>query len=249
MLDTLKGEAGTRAAPSGMLSETSSIWPVKIPEYLQDTYWWAYVHPNAIAFWDRQWLINLILFGNFIRLRDTALSRLGGSLTGRTLQIACVYGDFSVRVADRISPGGSLDVVDVVPGQLQNLRRKLPANTLVRTIQRDSTSLQFDDASYDQVILFFLLHEQPDSVRRQTLSEAVRVLKPGGKLLIVDYHRPALLHPLRTFLQLILLWLEPFAMDIWRNEVISWFPADFHPKEVRKETTFGGMYQIISIQR
>jgi hypothetical protein len=75
------------------------------------------------------------------------------------------------------------------------------------------------------------------------------VLKPGGKLLIVDYHRPALFHPLRTFLKLILLWLEPFAMDIWRNEVISWFPEDFQPKEIRKETSFGGMYQIISIQR
>jgi len=249
MLDSLQGEVVTRSAKSGKQTETGSNWPVKIPKYLQDTYWWAYVHPNAIAFWDRQWLINLILFGNFVRLRDSALNELGETLTGRTLQIACVYGDFSVKVAERIAPGGSLDVVDVVPGQLQNLRRKLPTQTLVRTIQRDSTSLQFADASYDQVILFFLLHEQPDSVRRQTLSEAIRVLKPGGKLLIVDYHRPVALHPLRTFLRLILVWLEPFALDIWRNEVISWFPADFQPKEIQKETSFGGMYQIISIQR
>lgn len=249
MLDSLQGEVVTRSAKPGTHREPGSNWPVKIPKYLQDTYWWAYVHPKAIAFWDRQWLINLILFGNFERLRDTALNELGETLTGRTLQIACVYGDFSVRVAERIAPGGSLDVVDVVPGQLQNLRRKLPPNTLVRTIQRDSTSLQFADASYDQVILFFLLHEQPDSVRRQTLNEAIRVLKPGGKLLVVDYHRPALLHPLRAFLHLILLWLEPFAMDICCNEVLSWFPTDFHPKEIRKKTTFGGMYQIISIQR
>lgn len=250
MLDSFQGEVVTRTTKSGSLDKkTSSAWPVKIPKYLQDTYWWAYVHPKAIAFWDRQWLINLILFGNFKRLRDAALSALGGSLPGRTLQIACVYGDFSVRLSERIAPGGSLDVVDVVPGQLENLKRKLTPEVPVRMIQRDSVSLQFADASYDQVILFFLLHEQPDSVRRQTLSEAIRVLKPGGNLMIVDYHRPALLHPLRTFLRLVLIWLEPFALDIWRNEVISWFPAGFQPKEIRKDTLFGGMYQRISIIR
>jgi len=249
MLDSLQAKVVTRSTKTGMPPETSSVWPVKVPKYLQDTYWWAYVHPKAIAFWDRQWLINLILFGNFKRLRNAALSALGENLPGRTLQIACVYGDFSVKLAQSISPGGSLDVVDVVPGQLENLKRKLPAEVPVRTLQRDSISLQFADASYDQVILFFLLHEQPDSVRRQTLSEAIRVLKPGGKLMIVDYHRPALLHPLRTFLRLILLWLEPFALDIWRNEVISWFPADFQPSEFRKDTFFGRMYQRITIRR
>lgn len=249
MLESSQGEMVTRFTKLGKPMETRSVWPVKIPKYLQDTYWWAYIHPKAIDFWDRQWPINLILFGNFKRLRDAAMSTLGETLRGRTLQIACVYGDFSVRLAQHISPGGSLDVVDVVPGQLENLKRKLPPEALVRILQRDSISLQFADASYDQVILFFLLHEQPDSVRRQTLSEAIRVLKPGGRLLIVDYHRPALLHPLRAFLHLILLWLEPFALDIWRNEVTSWFPTGFQSKEFRKDTFFGGMYQRISIFR
>ena len=70
-----------------------------IPQYLHDTYWWAYVHPNAVRLFERQWLVNLILWGNFARLRDATLAELGGELAGRTLQVACVYGDFTPRLA------------------------------------------------------------------------------------------------------------------------------------------------------
>ena len=48
------------------------------PRYLSDTYWWAYVHPAAVKVFERQWLVNAILWGNFARLRDLALNQLGG---------------------------------------------------------------------------------------------------------------------------------------------------------------------------
>jgi len=71
-----------------------------IPNYLEQTYWWAYVHPNAVYVFERQWLVNLILWGNFARLRDEALDALGQQLDGRTLQIACVYGNLSARLRE-----------------------------------------------------------------------------------------------------------------------------------------------------
>ena len=81
-------------------------------------------------------------------------------------------------------------MVDILPIQLQNLARKLPADERVALLQGDSSALACPDASYDQVLLFFLLHEQPEAVRRATLAEALRVVRPGGKIVIVDYHRP-----------------------------------------------------------
>ena len=48
-----------------------------IPRYLEQVYWWAYVHPNAVQLFEREWLVNLILFGNYGRLRDAALAELG----------------------------------------------------------------------------------------------------------------------------------------------------------------------------
>ena len=108
---------------------------VSIPAYLEETYWWAYVRPQAIAFWDHEWIVNLILLGNMAKLRDRALDALGSSIEGRTLQIACVYGDFSVRLAERVANDSLLDIVDVVPAQLENTRRKISASAAVRFIQ------------------------------------------------------------------------------------------------------------------
>lgn len=47
-----------------------------MPKYLEDTYWWAYTHPNAPYVFEREWLVNLILWGNFKFLRDNALSEI-----------------------------------------------------------------------------------------------------------------------------------------------------------------------------
>lgn len=73
--------------------------PPTIPEYLRRNYWWAYLHPNAVRLFDRQWLVNIILCGNFAVLRDAVLDEFGATIAARSLQVACVYGDFSVRLA------------------------------------------------------------------------------------------------------------------------------------------------------
>jgi ubiquinone/menaquinone biosynthesis C-methylase UbiE len=218
--------------------------PVAVPSYLSQTYWWAYVHPRAVKLFERQWLVNLILWGNFSRLRDTALNALGARLSGRTLQVACVYGDLTDRLRARLTTAGSLDVVDVLRVQLENLARKLPGDPRVGLIQGDSSALDFESATYDQVLLFFLLHEQPEAVRRRTLAEALRVVKPGGRIVIVDYHRPSLFNPLYWPMVGILKTLEPFAMDLWRHEVSEWLPKNV---QLGKETSFGGLYQLITI--
>jgi ubiquinone/menaquinone biosynthesis C-methylase UbiE len=221
--------------------------PVPVPGYLDEVYWWAYVHPKAVQVFERPWLVNLILWGNFARLRDAALDELGPRIEGRTLQVACVYGDFSVRLADRIAPDGWLDIVDVLPIQLLNLRKKLAAGSRATAHHRDSTALGFADGTYDQVLLFFLLHEQPDHVRRKTLHEALRVTRPGGKVVVVDYHLPRILHPLRYLFRPVLRVLEPFALDLWRNEIVRWLPDGVGVQAVRKHTYYGGLYQKIVV--
>lgn len=218
-----------------------------IPAYLHEIYWWAYVHPKAVRLFERQWLVNLILWGNFAKLRDAALDELGQTLPGKTLQVACVYGDFTPRVAQRLAPGATLDVVDVLPIQLANLRRKLAPNSPVNLVNRDAADLGFADGAYDRVILFFLLHEMPLQVRQRTLAEALRVLKRGGELVIVDYHRPAGWHPLRGVMKWILRNFEPFAMDLWRDEVAAWLPAA--ARTLAKETFYGGLYQKLVVTR
>ena len=218
-----------------------------IPDYLQKTYWWAYLHPNAVRIFERQWLVNLILWGNFARLRDAALNELGEKIDGDILQVACVYGDFTEHLVERLSPQGSLSVIDVAPIQIENLQSKLKSLRQVAVLRQDSTNLQFEDASRDAVVLFFLLHEMPDEVRRKTIAEALRVARPGGKLIFVDYHRPAVLNPMRYVMVPILATLEPFAMDMWRGEIADWLPPGTQTAKLEKQTYFGGLYQKVVI--
>jgi len=220
-----------------------------IPRYLTQVYWWAYVDPRAVRFFEREWLVNAILFGNYGRLRDAALAELGHTVQGKTLQVACVYGDLTARLRRRLASDASLDVVDILPIQLANLASKLPADERVALLQGDSSALACPDASYDQVLLFFLLHEQPESVRRGTLAEAMRVVKPGGKVVLFDYHRPARLHPLRPLMRLVFGRLEPYAMDLWDHDVAEFLPTSPAPTASRHRTWFGGLYQMLVLTR
>ena len=223
---------------------------IGIPDYLTSYYWWAYVHPKAVNVFERDWLINLILWGNYARLRDAALAELGDHLPGSTLQVACVYGDLTCRLSEHAaSGGGTIDVVDVLPIQLTNLRRKLPRHAPARLLAMDSTNLNLPDASYDRALVFFLLHEQPRHYRERTLSEAFRVVKPGGKIVIVDYAMPHWWNPLRFLWRPLLAELEPFALDLWRQEIADWLPESVPPERLRNERLFGGLYQKVVITR
>nr|WP_244670421.1 rhodoquinone biosynthesis methyltransferase RquA [Rhodoplanes elegans] len=223
---------------------------VSIPSYLEKHYWWAYIHPNAIRFFDHQPIINFILWGNYAKLRNAALAEMGDELPGQTLQVACAYGDLTPHLADRVAAGGGrLDVIDIVPAQLRNVRRKLKADAPVRLLNMDSADLNFPDASYDRAIVYLLFHEQPVEHREKTLAEIFRVVKPGGKVVIVDYAKPDWWHPWRYWFKPVLGYLEPFALDLWKHKLTTWMPAPWSKTEWPRQSYFGGLYQKIVITR
>lgn len=260
LLEARPLQDGASAEPAAVTGEEEEIQlddssavldysaPVPLPAYLQQTYWWAYLHPMAVRIFERQWLVNLILWGNFARLRDLALDELGGSIDGDVLQVACVYGNFTEQLLQRLNPSARLAVVDVAQVQLENLKSKLNSTSRITLHHQDATNLKFADASFDTVVLFFLLHEQPEAVRAKTIAQAMRVVKPGGKVIFVDYHRPHAVNPFRYVMIPILSTLEPFAMDLWRREIRDWLPEPVrHTAKIEKATYFGGLYQKVVI--
>ncbi len=247
-----KAARGLWPAPPavGPRAERVQLSGFETPFYLEDVYWWAYLHPNAVRVFERQWLVNAILWGNYSSLRDSALDALGDRLPGRTLQIACAYGDISNRLWLKVLAGsGRLDIVDALPVQLENLGKKLPAGAPVRRLLMDSAALDFPDASYDRAILFFLLHEQPETWRRNTLAEALRVVKPGGRIVIIDYARPRWWNPMRYLFRPLLHSLEPFALELWRSEIATWLPHPWATLQLSRRSFFGGLYQQITLER
>ena len=222
----------------------------EIPGYLTDHYWWAYVHPRAVWVFERQWLMGAILWGNYTRLRNAALDALGATLPGRTLQVASAYGDFTPSLAGRAVAGnGEVHVIDVLPIQLENLKSKLSPEAPVHMARMDSAELDFESASFDRAVLFFLLHEMPDAWRRRTLAEAIRVVRPGGRIVIVEYAQPSRWNPLRYLFPPVLAALEPFALDLWRHDIREFLPHGANIDGFAQRRFFGGLYQVVSFER
>ena len=219
-----------------------------IPAYLENTYWWAYLRPGSVWLFEREWLVNLILWGNMRRLTNAVLEEIHLGENESVLQVACVYGDFSNRLLKHLEPSRSrLHILDIAGIQLQNARKKLQHHTLVSLHHQDSSKLRFPTARYAQTVVFFLLHEQPENIRRATIAEAIRVTRPGGKVVFVDYHLPRRSNPLRYLMRPVLHWLEPFALDLWRVKLTDYLPPGLDPANIRTDYYCGGLYQRVVI--
>lgn len=219
---------------------------VSVPAYLAKHYWWAYGRPGAVRLLDRQWVTNLLLYGRYGRLRDAALDALAPHMGGRVLQLACCYGDLSVHLAGRMArAGGRYDVVDSLPIQLENLEAKLPAHAHAHLARMNVESLHFPDGVFDAAVAFMLLHEIPEEARQAALSEALRVLKPEGRLVLVDFGPPAVWHPMRYLWLPFLGLAEPFAPDLWRTSIAETVRRLAPQRRWHERRYFGGLFRLV----
>jgi SAM-dependent methyltransferase len=211
-----------------------------IPSYLEDYYRWAYLRPASLAAFDHDPIVSAILWGQYGRLKRAALAEIRPGQ--RVLQAACVYGGLSPLLAGLVGEDGGLDVVDVVPLQVANCRRKLV--DFPHAVARLADVATPGGGPYDAVLCFFLLHELPDDRKRAVVDGLLGSLAPGGKVIFIDYHRPHFLHPLMLVQNLVFTLLEPFAKRLWQTEIAA-LAKDAGSFDWRKQTYFGGLFQKV----
>lgn len=214
-----------------------------LPAYLVDTYSWAYLHPRSLHLLDRHLVVNGILWGNYHALVRAACREFGQG--DKVLQAASVYGNLSSRLAAQVGVEGFLDIIDVAPVQVAHCRKKLAGHENVRVRVADAAVP--GKVGYDAACCFFLLHEVPDAQKRQIVNALLAAVRPGGKVVFVDYHRPVRWHPLRPVMAAVFRWLEPYAAGLVSRSIPEFAerPQDFH---WRKATRFGGLYQVVVAQ-
>lgn len=223
---------------AGIPSPRAEARPPQVPAYLWETYYWAYLDPRNVRRLDRELVVSVILWGNHRRLRQAAFAELQPGQ--RVLQPACVYGDFSPNLARHLGPRGRLEVIDVAPIQVACCRRKL-RDFPQATVRHADSALRGGEV-YDAVCCYFLLHELPADYKRAVVDALLGSVVPGGKVIFVDYHRPHWAHPLKGITSLVFDTLEPFAKDLWRNE-ISHFASTPNEFVWSKQTYFGNLFQ------
>ena len=230
------------------LSESSPARNIKAPHYLTAHYWWAYVHPRAVRFFERQWLVNLILWGNYARLRNAALAELGDELPGTTLQVACVYGDLTggwrAGRGRRRQARRRRRAADAAGKP----RDKLPAGAPARLLAIDTADLSLPDASYDRVLVFFPAARAARRASRAHPEGVFASSSPAARWSSSTTRCPIGGIRYRYVWRSLLAVLEPFALDLWRHQIADWLPAAAR-SGWRKQSFFGGLYQKVVIKR
>jgi ubiquinone/menaquinone biosynthesis C-methylase UbiE len=218
--------------------------PPVIPDYLKNTYNWAYINPASVSFLDREIIVWAILWGNSERLKRAAFKEIEPET--KVLQAAYVYGDFSPSLARHIGPKGQLDVVDIVPLQVDNCQRRLKNEPWASA--RVADAAQPGGGPFDSVCCYFLLHEMPHDKKIEVIRGLLDCVAPGGRAVFIDYHKPARFHPLKGIMHFIWRTLEPYAVELTETEIVSL--ADYGESfSWSKETFFGGLYQKVVATR
>jgi ubiquinone/menaquinone biosynthesis C-methylase UbiE len=114
-------------------------------------------------------------------------ARFGETRAQRVLEIGVGLGTDHVQFA---RAGADLTGVDLTPKGVELVGRRLALEGLESDLQvADAERLPFEDASFDVVYSWGVLHHTPDTPR--AIREAIRVLRPGGRLCVMVYSRHA----------------------------------------------------------
>jgi len=201
-----------------------------LPEYLAEHYWWAYLSPKGVGFFDRPFIVNRILWGQYHKIAQDAVDLFSSenelvNTKEKVAGISCAYGEFFPKLAahDNVE---QLYLFDIAPIQLTQIQKKTPAQVLNDKCQlflSNAEQISIANQCVDSSVLFFLLHELPVFSRANVLSETIRITKPGGRIIIADYAENQDKHffnRIKVF-NSVFEKLEPFLGDFWRCNIID----------------------------
>jgi demethylmenaquinone methyltransferase/2-methoxy-6-polyprenyl-1,4-benzoquinol methylase len=155
---------------------------------------------------DYDWISRLFSFGSGGWYRRQALRRAGVGAGMAVLDIAAGTGQVAAAALELVGPTGAVTGLDQSSGMLRVARRRVG----VAVVQAGAEELPFPDATFDVVTMGYALRHVADLTA--TFREYRRVLKPGGRALILELTRPGS-HGARRLLRL---WLHRVVPAIAR---------------------------------
>jgi len=218
-------------------SETSHVYPI-------------YSNMKLIKLVDFQPIISAILLFQYHRLVTNIVEGLTATpLQNKTVLItSCAFGNVIPRVVEASMRSGARRVLiaDVVENELTHAQSKLMQyGSKVEYIESNATAMSQKDGIAEANVLFFLLHELPHPMKIQALAEAGRLLAPGGKLYLAEFHKPSV-WVLKALSWTYFKVFEPLGLALWdTHDPLNCLEA-MGGWKCQRTTYFFGNFQVIS---
>jgi len=116
--------------------------------------------------------------------RERVLSAVALREGERVVDLGCGPGLLALQMAQRVGPGGEIQCVDASTSMIAIARRRCGSVDWVQVRAGDVSALPFADCTFDAAVCTQVYEYVPDIER--ALSELYRVLKPGGRAVVVD---------------------------------------------------------------
>jgi demethylmenaquinone methyltransferase/2-methoxy-6-polyprenyl-1,4-benzoquinol methylase/phosphoethanolamine N-methyltransferase len=131
-------------------------------------------------------------FGRFLRRTHAAVVELSAVRAGeRVLDVGCGTGSLAIALKASAGPAGPVHGIDASEEMIAVARRNVSkAGVDVNVQVALAEALPFPDRTFDLVVSQLAVHHWPDDLKPSAFREMRRVLKPGGRCLIVDFEPP-----------------------------------------------------------
>lgn len=164
------------------------------------------------------WLARTITLGGEQRFRRRTVDLAELKSGDAVLDVGCGTGTLLIEAAKRIGPSGLLHGVDRSPEMLAHAARKAGAEHIRANFREASSDrLPFAEASFDVVFCTLMLHHLPAPMQVATVAEMRRVLRPGGRIVIVDMQRVKKVSALFSHIGLLHLFRSRATLPDWQK--------------------------------